>query len=85
MKAALYARVSTAGHGQSVDLQLEELRSVAQQRSWTTNDYSDSGISGATPFSNVAKAGSAWPGAANSDHRATMSSRVVVSSSAMPR
>ena len=47
MKAALYARVSTAGHGQSVDLQLEELRSVAQQRGWTCQEYSDSGISGA--------------------------------------
>jgi DNA invertase Pin-like site-specific DNA recombinase len=48
MKAALYARVSTTQHGQDVELQLQELRSVAQQRGWTTTDYSDVGISGAT-------------------------------------
>jgi predicted site-specific integrase-resolvase len=28
-RAALYARVSTSGHGQDVGLQLEELRLVA--------------------------------------------------------
>ena len=47
MKAALYARVSTTQHGQDVELQLQELRNVAQQRGWTFAVYSDVGISGA--------------------------------------
>ena len=47
MKAALYARVSTTQHGQDVELQLQELRNVAQQRGWTCTVYSDVGISGA--------------------------------------
>jgi DNA invertase Pin-like site-specific DNA recombinase len=33
-RTALYARVSTTGHGQDVDLQLDELRQVARQRGW---------------------------------------------------
>ena len=33
-RAAIYARVSTTGHGQDVGLQLDELRAVAQQRGW---------------------------------------------------
>ncbi len=45
--AALYARVSTTGHGQDVGLQLDELRQVAQQRGWTATQYVDDGVSGA--------------------------------------
>ena len=48
LRAALYARVSTAGHGQDVGLQLDELRQVAAHRGWTIYDeYVDIGISGA--------------------------------------
>ena len=46
-RAALYARVSTTGHGQDVGLQLEELRQVAQQRGWEiVAEITDKGISG---------------------------------------
>ena len=48
LRAALYARVSTTGHGQDVGLQLDELRQVAAQRGWTVvDDYVDAGVSGA--------------------------------------
>ncbi len=43
-----------------------------------------SGIIGAMPRSKSASCGSAWPSLAKTPHSATMSSRVVVSSSAMP-
>jgi len=46
-RAALYARVSTTGHGQDVGLQLDELRQVAQQRGWSATEYVDDGVSGA--------------------------------------
>jgi DNA invertase Pin-like site-specific DNA recombinase len=47
LRAALYARVSTTGHGQDVELQLEELRQVAAQRHWdTVGEYIDDGASG---------------------------------------
>lgn len=47
VRAALYARVSTTGHGQDVGLQLEELRQVARQRGWVVVDeYTDAGVSG---------------------------------------
>ena len=49
IRAALYARVSTVGHGQDVGLQLDELRQVAVQRGWTVADgheYVDEGVSG---------------------------------------
>ncbi len=45
-RVALYARVSTTGHGQDVGLQLDELRQVAAQRGWTATDYVDEGVSG---------------------------------------
>ena len=46
-RAALYGRVSTTGHGQNVELQMEELRVVAQQRGWLiAGEYVDEGISG---------------------------------------
>jgi len=47
-RVALYARVSTSGHGQDVGLQLDELRAVAVQRGWTVvEEFTDEGISGA--------------------------------------
>ena len=46
LRAALYARVSTTGHGQDIGLQLDELRQVARQRGWEPVVYSDEGVSG---------------------------------------
>lgn len=46
LRAALYARVSTTGHGQDVGLQLDELRRAAEQRGWTAAEYVDEGVSG---------------------------------------
>ncbi len=48
-RTALYARVSTTGHGQDVELQLDELRQVARQRGWCIlTEEVDDGVSGAT-------------------------------------
>ena len=47
IRAALYARVSTTGHGQDVGLQLDELRRMASQRGWQVLEYVDDGVSGA--------------------------------------
>jgi DNA invertase Pin-like site-specific DNA recombinase len=47
VRAALYARVSTTGHGQDVGLQLDELRAVAEQRGWrVVAEHVDEGVSG---------------------------------------
>jgi DNA invertase Pin-like site-specific DNA recombinase len=46
IRAALYARVSTSGHGQDVGLQLDELRQVATQRFWVAAEFVDEGVSG---------------------------------------
>jgi DNA invertase Pin-like site-specific DNA recombinase len=47
-RAALYARVSTIGHGQDVGLQLDELRAAAAQRGWVVvEEFVDDGVSGA--------------------------------------
>ena len=47
LRVALYARVSTSGHGQDVDLQLDELRGAAKARGWkVTAEFADEGISG---------------------------------------
>jgi DNA invertase Pin-like site-specific DNA recombinase len=46
VRAGLYARVSTTGHGQDVGLQLDELRQVAAQRGWQTTEFVDDGVSG---------------------------------------
>ena len=47
-RAALYARVSTTGKGQDINLQLDELHQVAEQRGWTVvGSYADDGVSGA--------------------------------------
>jgi DNA invertase Pin-like site-specific DNA recombinase len=44
---AIYARVSTTGHGQDVGLQVDELRQVARQRGWTiVGEHIDAGVSG---------------------------------------
>ena len=48
VRAALYARVSTVGHGQDFGLQLDELRQVAAQRGWSVvAEFVDEGVSGA--------------------------------------
>ncbi len=48
MKAAIYARVSTANNGQSPEMQLRELRDYCQRRGWdVAGEYVDAGISGA--------------------------------------
>lgn len=48
VRVAFYRRVSTVGHGQDVNAQLEELQAVARQRGWTVaRDYVDNGVSGA--------------------------------------
>jgi len=48
MRAAIYARVSTIGHGQSPEMQLSELREQCVRRGWQiVGEYVDSGISGA--------------------------------------
>ena len=46
MKAAIYARVSTNGNGQSPEMQLRELRQYAARRGWEVAEYVDTGISG---------------------------------------
>jgi DNA invertase Pin-like site-specific DNA recombinase len=47
MKAAIYARVSKAGSGQSPEMQLRELREYCQRRGFEiAGEYVDSGISG---------------------------------------
>jgi DNA invertase Pin-like site-specific DNA recombinase len=47
MKAAIYARVSTIGKGQDVDLQLRDLRKYTQARGWEIfKEYIDNGVSG---------------------------------------
>ena len=46
--AALYARVSTNGHGQTVEPQLLELREYCERRGWQiAGEFVDVGISGA--------------------------------------
>ncbi len=48
MRAAIYARVSTAHNGQSPEMQLNELREYAARRGWqVVGEYVDVGISGA--------------------------------------
>ena len=47
MRAALYARVSTNGHGQDPEMQLRELREYVSRRGWDlAGEYVDLGISG---------------------------------------
>lgn len=49
LRAGLYCRVSTINHGQDINLQLDELRAVAQQRGWhIQEEYLDDGVSGGT-------------------------------------
>jgi DNA invertase Pin-like site-specific DNA recombinase len=46
MRAALYARVSTANNGQDPTMQTRELGEFCQRRGWTLAEYVDVGISG---------------------------------------
>jgi DNA invertase Pin-like site-specific DNA recombinase len=47
-RVAIYARVSTTGHGQDVSMQTRELRQFAEARGWTiAGEYLDAGVSGA--------------------------------------
>ncbi len=47
MKAAIYARVSTANNGQSPEMQLRELREYVERRQWQVAvEYVDVGVSG---------------------------------------
>src|SRR4051812_9463148 len=47
MRAAIYARVSTVGNGQSPEMQLRELREYCHHRGWQiSGEYVDNGISG---------------------------------------
>jgi hypothetical protein len=55
IRAALYARVSTSGHGQDVGLQLDELHPVAAQRSWVPSEFVDEGVSRSKLHSRVPK------------------------------
>ena len=48
MRAAIYARVSTANNGQSPEMQVLELREHCQRRGWEiVGEYVDAGVSGA--------------------------------------
>src|SRR5271154_1306412 len=48
MKAVIYARVSTTGQGQSLEMQVRELREYCERRGWEiAGEYVDAGISGA--------------------------------------
>src|SRR6202167_6023927 len=48
MRAAIYARVSTTGQGQSPEMQVRELREYCERRGWQiAGEFVDSGISGA--------------------------------------
>ena len=47
MRAAIYARVSTNGNGQSPEMQVRELREYCERRGWeVAGEYVDLGISG---------------------------------------
>ena len=47
MKAAIYARVSTANNSQDPEVQLRELREYCQRRGWeTASEFRDVGVSG---------------------------------------
>ena len=47
LRAAIYARVSTTGHGQDPSVQTRELREYCERRGWTiAGEYVDSGVSG---------------------------------------
>jgi DNA invertase Pin-like site-specific DNA recombinase len=64
-RLAIYARVSTANHGQDANLQTRELRQFTEARGWTLADeYIDVGISGAKdsrPELNRLMADAHWP------------------------
>lgn len=46
-RVAIYARISTANHGQDVSTQTRDLRQFAEARGWTiAGEYVDTGVSG---------------------------------------
>jgi len=48
MRAAIYARVSTTGNGQSPEMQIREFGEYCDRRGWTiAGEYVDEGVSGA--------------------------------------
>jgi len=48
MRAAIYARVSTTGHGQDPQLQTREISEYCERRGWQViGEYVDAGVSGA--------------------------------------
>lgn len=48
VNAAIYARISTVGKGQTPDMQLRDLREQCTRRDWRlVGEYVDQGISGA--------------------------------------
>ena len=48
MRAAIYARVSTTGHGQDPQVQTREIREYCERRGWQiAGEYIDAGVSGA--------------------------------------
>jgi len=48
LRCAIYARVSTAGNGQSPEMQVRELREYCERRGWEiAGEYVDIGVSGA--------------------------------------
>jgi DNA invertase Pin-like site-specific DNA recombinase len=48
-RVALYARVSTSGHGQDPEMQMRELRDYADRRGWTiVEEYVDRGVARST-------------------------------------
>jgi Resolvase, N terminal domain len=64
MKAAIYARVSTADNGQDPTMQTRELREYCERRGWAVaGEYADIGISGTK--GEAAGAGSAARGGAS--------------------
>jgi DNA invertase Pin-like site-specific DNA recombinase len=47
MRAAIYARVSTVGNGQSPEMQLREMREYCDRRGWTVaGEYENRHASG---------------------------------------
>jgi DNA invertase Pin-like site-specific DNA recombinase len=47
IRVAIYARISTTGHGQDIGLQVDELNRIAKQRGWNiAGAYLDEGVSG---------------------------------------
>jgi DNA invertase Pin-like site-specific DNA recombinase len=58
MRAAVYARVSTTGNGQSPEMQLREFQEYCERRGWpVAGEYVDVGISGSPERSDIRRIG----------------------------